>query len=329
MQEDKQKNQQNGLYSIVYKKKKAEKSRELGIFKLDNFKIEELSLLLRKNAAGEEADKGKMIELSKELDKSTFGYAKGKVKNILLSDVYGIEKGVKISAIKTVTENIILMSRYANRDNLARIFGRYPELLSLSAETKEEKIKWLADHGVNPGKAILKSPNILLLSVENMQEKANLLESQGIRNLKKVLEAAPTVLTRSSAYIEQKFKDLKDLGFEDPARLAESAPVIISISFSSIKEKIDYFKNFGISIEDIKKNPFYLVYSLEGRIKPRMEYVNDKTSGNIEEYGLSWETVLYTSQKKFVKRLEWHGIAASEEEFTQYVAKFKKSENMQ
>ncbi|KAJ8762692.1 hypothetical protein K2173_011172 [Erythroxylum novogranatense] len=170
-------------------------------------------------------------------------------------------------------------------------------------------IEFLKSCGINSSQiiaCIIHFPHFLLSKPETIKHYFTKVEEMGLDIKSKMFLHAIRVLSSMSKETrELKLKLFRELGFseEDILFAFRRAPQVFSVSTRKLTESIQFFlnaKDLGISC--VVNHPELLTFSIEQRLKPRLEAIKVLESKNLLPRKPCFHTIFKMTPKKFVDK---------------------------
>jgi len=180
-----------------------------------------------------------------------------------------------------------------NDDEVRELVLGMPSILTYKEGNIGETLKWMEEIGVGGEKikrCLVKYPNLFTLSVKsNMIPKVEWMESRlGLDrdrgHITRVVTMFPPIMWLSRKNLEDKVGYLQDtFGWDerDVRKMVLNMPQVLGLALEgNIKLTVEYYLEQGCDVgmmgEVFLENPSLLMYSLEGRIKPRVREMEEK-----------------------------------------------------
>ena len=245
------------------------------------------------------------------------------VRNFPVLMGYSIEDNVK------PTLNWLQQRLNVTEVQLGKLITKAPSILYLSIEENlEPKIDWLQKRlnldNAQIGKLVRKLPAVLLLSIDdNLNPKLNWIQSRLDVNdaqLSKITRTLPSILGFSISTLEPTLKWLQEsLELDDAGltKLIVTQPSLLSQNIDTNLEPtlIFYIDCIGESESKqlVTRIPALFAYSLEKRLKPRLEQAREAgltiDVGCVQRIAMTteeqWQTSLAFQARKILKKQLW------------------------
>lgn len=203
-----------------------------------------------------------------------------------------------------------LSSSMFSEEDLVRVIKFYPQILTISIERRlKPRIEYLKKCGLKEkeiAKLLRKYPSFLGLSLgENLSRKSVMLQKIGFEPYSYQLAQAMSTVTRISYENLENTIDLflsYGLTYEDIYNMGSKQPHILRYSYECLKPKIDYLVNsMHYSSKILVSFPTFLGYSLEDRIRPRHQIMQQLISKGLAKENYSVIRLLAISDKEFMR----------------------------
>ncbi|KAK4428445.1 hypothetical protein Salat_1144100 [Sesamum alatum] len=149
-------------------------------------------------------------------------------------------------------------------------------------------------------------PRFFLLKPESMRKFVEKADEMGVdRSSGLFIYAARVISSMSDGNWELKLKALRDLGFseDDILRVFRTAPMVFSVSMKKIKKITEVLLETGkYDMSCIMNSPTSLLYSVENRLRPRLQVLEVLEKKNLIKNWPALGTVHLTSDKKFFEK---------------------------
>lgn len=159
---------------------------------------------------------------------------------------------------------------------------------------------------------ILRFPQVLTVSEDNMDAHVEFLLGLGMSDadVGVVIRKHPQILTYKIERMEDVVLYFLDIGFrdEDIPKVVTRFPQAMSLSLeNNLQKKCEfYIDNISHDLSPIVAMPSYLGMSLEKRIKPRYERLQDAGVSLEDSPAYTFLSLLFLSEQKFQARMEQH-----------------------
>lgn len=217
---------------------------------------------------------------------------------ILASSIEHLEKRVEY-----------LRSLKLSEEDLVKTVKFYPLILTLSIEKRvKPRLEYLRNCSLKEkeiGKLLTRYPSFFCLSLdENLSRKTVLLQKIGFEPYSYQLARAMITTTGISYETLQNSIDLLlsyGLVYEDICKMGTKQPHIFRYRCECLKPKIDYLVNdMNCSSKVLVSFPAFLGYSLEGRIRPRHQIMQQLISKGLAKENDSLIRTFYLSDEDFM-----------------------------
>ncbi|KAK9164433.1 hypothetical protein Syun_005335 [Stephania yunnanensis] len=220
-----------------------------------------------------------------------------------------------LHSINRIT-SFLLHSKRLHLDDLPRIFGMCPSLLTASIPRDLVPVFDFLSHDLHVPdhklrKVINKCPRLLVSSVRDQLKPALMyLHRLGIRDLE-ALACRDAVLLVSSVErtLMPKLEWLVEAGFtrEEAVGMVRRCPGLFTFSIErNLKPKLEYLVEvMGGRLEEVREFPQYFGFSLEKRIKARHEVVVERGIGRVT---IPLDVMLKTTDDHFSRLLKSHCV---------------------
>ena len=152
------------------------------------------------------------------------------------------------------------------------VLCRNPSLLAMSiADNILPKVQFLKDLGVDIPRVLTLHPSVLTLSLtENLRPTVAFLRESGL-DPTVVVPRSPAILGLS---VERNLRPtmafLKESGL-DPTVVLSRYPSLLGLTQENMRPKFAFLSEMGVTLAQIQAFPTVLTYSLENRLRPRLE----------------------------------------------------------
>lgn len=204
-----------------------------------------------------------------------------------------------------------------NTTQLRAFVLRYPGILYKQADLLEGKLNWYTDRFDFPDseravkKIVLKVPALLSFDVDAVNEKLIWIQNRlGLTDseLYKIIQLRPHAVTYN---VENKLEPIlcyltNRLCLINKSELRDMVckyPTVLGLSINNVASTIAFYEQVigtAEAHEAIRKNPLYLGYSLEGRLKPRLDYITK--AGLVVGEDLSLQSFVQTTKEAWEEK---------------------------
>lgn len=229
--------------------------------------------------------------------------------------------GILVYSIEHLEKRVeYLRSLKLSEEDPVRIIKFYPLILTLSIEKRlKPRIEYLRKCSLKEKeilKLLTRYPSFFGLSLdENLSKKTVLLQRIGFEPYSYQLAQAMSTVTRISYENLQNTINLflsYGLAYEDICKMATKQPHILRYNCECLKPKIDYLVNeMDCSSKVLVSFPTFLGYSLEARIRPRFQIMQQLISKGLAKENYSIIRIFSLSDKDFVKMVVKKGYDGS------------------
>ncbi|KAE8653895.1 putative F-box family protein [Hibiscus syriacus] len=214
--------------------------------------------------------------------------------------------------VRSVNDRIVpsvlyLKSVLGSNANVVKLLKILSWFLAFDLQkTMMPNIEFLRSCGVSSSQIVsflFPYPRFFLHKLESIKQFVKRADDMGIdRKSTMFIVAIRTLASMSEDTWEQKLKLFRKLGFseDDINSTFRRIPHVFSVSERKIKEISDFLltrKNVGISL--IISYPMVFTYSLEHRLKPRLQVIEILESKNLLRRKVSLSTIFNMSEKNF------------------------------